>query len=174
MSSQISMKQGEEILQKIGRDTGFRVPDGYFETVYDTIGKNLPKREEPVVVPMTTWQKLKPYVYLAAMFGGIWCMVHMVHMVMPQDVSLENPPEEVLAELENEPESFEELYRAEFAVEDIELESQVLSEYGSFEELKKNIDLELEPQYADMKVKMPEKMQTQSPQMPDVAQNTKK
>ena len=54
------------------------------------------RRETPPVVKMTRWQRMKPYVYLAAMFAGIWCTMKMVTMIQSApagtEVSLDNPP----------------------------------------------------------------------------------
>ena len=51
---------------------------------------------DPPVVKMTRWQRMKPYVYLAAMFAGIWCTMKMVTMIQSApagtEVSLDNPP----------------------------------------------------------------------------------
>ncbi len=75
------MKAEDKIRQRYGSDTGFSVPDGYFDQVFAKIGSELPERETPPVVKMTRWQRMKPYVYLAAMFAGIWCTMKMVTMI---------------------------------------------------------------------------------------------
>lgn len=167
------MKEKENVLLKVNRKSGFKTPEGYFESLYDCLPGKLPERKEPATVPMTRWQKLKPYVYLAAMFAGIWCMVKMVHMISDSErISLDNPPQEMVAVLDEEPESFEEMYSSEYAVEDFELESEVLDEFGSFEQLEKHLNIELEPEYAQMKVKMPATIESAATGAPEVAQNT--
>ncbi|MCM1292847.1 MAG: hypothetical protein NC230_04630 [Bacteroides sp.] len=65
---------------------GMTVPDGYFESFEQRMCRMLPKQEweEPQttkVMPKTVWQKVRPYVYLAAMFLGIWCMMQMFDMM---------------------------------------------------------------------------------------------
>lgn len=90
------MKSEDKIRDRFGTETGFKVPDGYFDQVFASIESQLPEMSElPKPKPLTTWQRIKPYVYLAAMFGGIWCTMKMVNMVSeshtPQ-VSLDNPP----------------------------------------------------------------------------------
>lgn len=62
---------------------GMKVPDGYFDSFCDRMEAMLPERPEiemPDVVaaarrPHTFWQKVRPYVYMAAMFAGVWCML---------------------------------------------------------------------------------------------------
>ncbi|MDE6041567.1 MAG: hypothetical protein K2F99_08335, partial [Muribaculaceae bacterium] len=48
--------------------------------------------------PRTLWQKVRPYVYMAAMFAGIWLMLQMFNMMgnAGQLAPMENNP--VLAE----------------------------------------------------------------------------
>lgn len=69
------MKQKQEILDKIGGKTGYKVPDGYFEQFTARITEQLPERELPQPEIVTPWQKFSPYIYMAAMFAGIWLMV---------------------------------------------------------------------------------------------------
>lgn len=90
------MKTEDKIREKFGTDPGFRVPDGYFDEVFAKIQRELPEREPRKAAPLTRWQRIKPYVYMAAMFAGIWCTMKMVTMVQERagagQVSLDNPP----------------------------------------------------------------------------------
>ncbi|MBR5843306.1 MAG: hypothetical protein IKY75_01855 [Bacteroidaceae bacterium] len=69
------MKKKEDILQQIGGKTGYKVPEGYFENFTARMTEQLPERQLPKPEIVTTWQKLRPYIYLAAMFAGIWLML---------------------------------------------------------------------------------------------------
>lgn len=90
------MKEDEKLRKRFGTDPGFRVPDGYFDEVFTKIQSSLPEREPQKPVEVSRWQRFKPYLYLAAMFAGIWCMMKMIHMIQSGegvgDVSLDNPP----------------------------------------------------------------------------------
>lgn len=92
------MKAEDKLKAKVGTDAGFRVPDGYFEAVFTKIDSELPERRvSPFRSKPSRWQRLKPYVYLAAMFAGIWCTMKMVNMISDSasagsDISLDNPP----------------------------------------------------------------------------------
>lgn len=73
------------------------VPEGFFESFAEQMAAKLPENpdaEHPVVLrPKTTWQRLRPYVYLAAMFAGIWCMLKMFTLMTPAagvDLSIDN------------------------------------------------------------------------------------
>ena len=71
------MKQEDSTrLKKYGKDPGFKVPENYFEDFNKRMADMLPDVEiTPVDVQPTMWQRLKPLVYMAAMFAGVWCMI---------------------------------------------------------------------------------------------------
>ena len=67
----------EERLNKaFGKDPGFKIPEGYFDSFYKEMSDQLPPyKPMPEVLPISKWQRVKPYLYLAAMFAGIWMMM---------------------------------------------------------------------------------------------------
>ena len=71
------MKQEDPtILNKYGKDPGFKVPENYFEDFNKRMVEMLPDVEiTPVDIKPTMWQRIKPIAYLAAMFAGVWCMM---------------------------------------------------------------------------------------------------
>lgn len=71
------MKQEDSTLFiKYGKDSGFKVPENYFDDFNKRMADMLPDVEiTPVDVKPTAWQRLKPLVYMAAMFAGVWCMI---------------------------------------------------------------------------------------------------
>lgn len=81
-------KDRENILEKL-RDkglatpsAGMNVPDGYFASFAENMAAMLPERPElqPDALdakPRTMWERVRPYVYMAAMFAGIWLMLQM-------------------------------------------------------------------------------------------------
>ncbi|MBD5230662.1 MAG: hypothetical protein HDS66_00625 [Bacteroidales bacterium] len=101
------MKTENRLKEKIGTEAGFKVPEGYFDEIYAKISESLPERKAPAPLKLSTWQRLKPYVYLAAMFAGIWCTLKMVSIIgdrAPEvgNVSLDNPPALVAQAIQNE------------------------------------------------------------------------
>ena len=90
------MKHEEsEILNKIGRDAGFRVPEGYFDDFNSRMKDMLPEVEITEVDQKTTlWVTIRPYLYMAAMFAGVWCMMK-VFNVFNQNISAEQRVSEV-------------------------------------------------------------------------------
>ena len=75
----------KDILQQVDRRDGMTVPEGYFEDFAAKMAASLPRREwedpAPRVVPRSLWQKVRPYVYMAAMFLGVWCMMNMFDLM---------------------------------------------------------------------------------------------
>ena len=71
------MKQEDStILKKYGKDPGFKVPENYFDDFNQRMTEMLPDVEiTPVDIKPTMWQRVKPLVYMAAMFAGVWCMM---------------------------------------------------------------------------------------------------
>ena len=76
------MKEENDILKTIGRNDGMKVPEGYFADFARKMEADLPERPELAVMgvavaPTTFWGRIRPYVYMAAMFAGVWCMLKM-------------------------------------------------------------------------------------------------
>lgn len=64
------------ILNKYGKDPGFKVPNNYFADFNKKMADMLPDVEiTPVDAKPTMWQRVKPLAYMAAMFAGVWCMM---------------------------------------------------------------------------------------------------
>ena len=70
------MRQENDIFDKIGRDPGFKVPDGYFEDFTKKMAAQLPEKNFTIEKKSTLWLSIRPWVYMAAMFAGIWCMMY--------------------------------------------------------------------------------------------------
>ena len=69
-------REDSTILNKYGKNPGFKVPENYFADFNQRMAEMLPDVEiTPVDVKPTMWQRLKPFAYLAAMFAGVWCMM---------------------------------------------------------------------------------------------------
>ena len=69
-------REDSTILNKYGKDPGFKVPENYFDDFNKKMAAMLPDVEiTPVDVKPTMWQRVRPLVYLAAMFAGVWCIV---------------------------------------------------------------------------------------------------
>ena len=83
------MQDHENILDKLsGGNAGMTVPEGFFENFNKRMAESLPEQpweksdtDKPKILPRSRWQIVRPYVYLAAMFMGIWCMMKMFNLM---------------------------------------------------------------------------------------------
>lgn len=101
------MNNQNDILDRLHHSDGMTVPEGYFDTFAAHMASELPYRAEledaAVLRPArSTWQRVRPYVYMAAMFAGVWCMLKMFTLMSDSEqLPLESNP--VVAEaFENE------------------------------------------------------------------------
>ena len=133
------MKTGKEnILDKIGRKDGMTVPDGYFDDFQLRMEAMLPPNEaaESTAViqpPRSFWERVRPFVYMAAMFAGVWCMIKMFALmsggavdlsidnneVLTRALSDDNFVYEYLRDEVSDREMFEEMYLDSISVEDM-------------------------------------------------------
>ena len=131
------MKETNDILGTTGRNAGIAVPEGYFADFAARMTASLPVRPEiesestVLAMPRTPWQKIRPYVYMAAMFAGVWCMLKMFSLMStPADpLAIESYPE--LADALGD-----EQFVKEYVVED-------LNQWDLMDELSEDDDLDL-------------------------------
>ena len=91
----------EQLKKRIGTENPFRVPEGYFEGFTSGLMEHLPEKEQVAVNRTPTmWEKIRPLVYMAAMFVGIWLMMKIFDGWGRQEPTMYNP--EILAGFEND------------------------------------------------------------------------
>ena len=94
------MGKEDNILKKAGTDNPFSIPDHYFEDFSRNLMAKLPEKEPlPLPEEPTLWQRVKPWIYMAAMFCGIMLSVR-VFVGEPQK---EEIPHINVADAENIP-----------------------------------------------------------------------
>lgn len=145
------MRQEDLLKEKYTTDTGFRVPDGYFDTLRETIMESLPAYPE-VQKPqrLNPWQRIKPYVYLAAMFAGIWLMMNMFnHISKVGTFNLDNPPEAMTEAIAVVYEDHDPIPYFTTAT-DCALEEDITDSYDSIDEFENDFGYEISPEYDTM------------------------
>lgn len=79
MNKKYNLEENEKL------SDGMKVPPGYFEAFSRSMADRLPANpaaEGNAPVPHRTWwQKSRPYIYMAAMFAGVWCMTQMFSLM---------------------------------------------------------------------------------------------
>jgi hypothetical protein len=67
------MNNLDDIKSKYEQKTPFAVPENYFSQFSENIMAKLPEKEQKPVTKITLWKRVKPVIYLAAMFAAaIW------------------------------------------------------------------------------------------------------
>ena len=72
----MNMERENNILRKAGTRNPFKVPEWYFEGFTQELMDRLPEKEMiPEMQEPTLWQRVKPWIYMTAMFCGIMLSV---------------------------------------------------------------------------------------------------
>ncbi len=128
------------------------VPEGYFEQFVSRMESQiaeLPATEAPRQVKGGLWYTVRPYVYMAAMFAGIWCMMHIFNFMGSNnvDLSIENHPVVATALSDEEfveeyiiPDAagfdlMEQLYESGVLLEDIQESSDTISDEYIYDDI---------------------------------------
>lgn len=73
------MKANFNKLQEIDTSKNpFKVPENYFAQFNEEIMNRLPEKEFAAPVTVTLWDRVKPWVYMAAMFIGLYLTINYV------------------------------------------------------------------------------------------------
>lgn len=137
--------------ETFGKDPGWRVPEGYFDSFYKEIGEKLPPyKAAPEAVSLSKWQRVKPYLYLAAMFAGIWMMMKVFHTVSNDSaLNLDNPPEHIAMLMASDPD-FDLYADPKYGYE--EDYDSLIESYDDMSQLEKDMGLKLEPGYENLDI----------------------
>lgn len=69
-------REDSKILDKLGKDPGFKVPENYFAEFNTKLMESLPEVKITEEMKPTLWVRVRPFVYMAAMFAGVWLMMN--------------------------------------------------------------------------------------------------
>ncbi len=82
------MNEDKDPIKGLPKSDGMTVPEGYFADFAARMASSLPENDlerqaaqEPRTVRKSLWLSVRPYVYMAAMFAGVWCMLKMFTML---------------------------------------------------------------------------------------------
>ena len=141
------MKQEDQLISKYGKESGMKVPEGYFPDLEAKILDSLPPYKRVSQAPeLSRWQRVKPYVYLAAMFCGIWLMMKVFHTAtQPLSMNLDNPPE-ALVEMLDGGWDYDMRYIPNMPDFDVEDEDFIMS-YDNIEDFEKDFGYPIRPEY---------------------------
>lgn len=147
------MKQEEQLISKYGKDSGMRVPEGYFADLEQQIKASLPPyKKAPQSISLSRWQRVKPYVYLAAMFCGIWLMMKVFHTAtQPISLSLDNPPA-ALVEMIDDGLDYDVNYLPYQMLEFDDEDEDLIMSYDNIEDFEKDFGYTLKPEYSGLEI----------------------
>lgn len=72
------MNEEKDLIKKYGKKQSFKVPEGYFENFAEDLMRKLPEKEMKNPETITIWTRIKPWIYMTAMFIGLMFTVRMV------------------------------------------------------------------------------------------------
>lgn len=134
------MRHEDKLKEKLGKKLPYSVPEGYFKSFKNDLISSLPEYpEKPAQPKLSVWHRMRPYIYLAAMFAGIWCMMQLFHRVSSNQ-SPSTGAEYSLASYE--PDSYD-YYMDNSYGQDLLLEDEVISLYPSMDEFKRDFYAQL-------------------------------
>lgn len=71
------MKKNRITLDSIEKTDPFKIPENYFEQFVAGLMSTLPDRPVEVPAPVRLWERVQPWLYMAAMFAGIALMINL-------------------------------------------------------------------------------------------------
>ena len=71
------MNEEKDLIKRYGKKQTFKVPEGYFENFAEDLMRKLPEKEMKAPEKISTWTRVKPWVYMAAMFVGLMFTVRL-------------------------------------------------------------------------------------------------
>ena len=96
------MNEDKNLKQKFGTDNHFTVPEDYFKNLVPNIMEQLPEVETKETPPIRLWDRVKPWLYMAAMFCGLLFTIRAVVTNSTPATSGEMLSEEQFSELPDE------------------------------------------------------------------------
>jgi hypothetical protein len=80
-------------LDKLKTKNPFKVPDGYFESLTAQIMSQLPEKTDEETKIVSLWDRIKPCLYMAAMFIGIALMIKIFVTPVSESLNLSSEME---------------------------------------------------------------------------------
>lgn len=68
--------ENSKILEQLGKDPGFKVPENFFNDFNAKLIDSLPEVKITEEEKPTLWVRVRPFIYMAAMFAGVWLMMN--------------------------------------------------------------------------------------------------
>ncbi|MCZ8373576.1 hypothetical protein [Phocaeicola acetigenes] len=79
------MKTDSELAKKYGKKIPFKTPEGYFDNFTEQLMKQLPEKETVEMSEISMWERVKPWVYMVAMFCGLMFSIRVIVGEKPEN-----------------------------------------------------------------------------------------
>lgn len=73
--------ENSKILEKLGKNPGFKVPENYFDDFNAKLMDSLPEVKITEEEKPSLWVRVRPFIYMAAMFAGVWLMMNVSSII---------------------------------------------------------------------------------------------
>ena len=73
--------ENSKILEKLGKNPGFKFPENYFDDFNAKLMDSLPEVKITEEEKPTLWVRVRPFIYMAAMFAGVWLMMNVSSII---------------------------------------------------------------------------------------------
>lgn len=90
------MKTKFNKLQEVDKGNPFAVPEDYFVQFKEEIMNRLPEKEYIPPQTVTLWDRVKPWVYMAAMFVGLYITINFLTKNSEEGLSAQQESETVI------------------------------------------------------------------------------
>ena len=90
------MKTKFNKLQEVDKGNPFTVPEDYFVKFKEEIMNRLPEKEYTPPQTVTLWDRVKPWVYMAAMFVGLYITINFLTKNSEEGLSAQQESETVI------------------------------------------------------------------------------
>ncbi len=74
-------------LDEIEKRNPFKVPENYFADFNQEIMNKLPEKKAAAPKQITLWERVKPWIYMAAMFVGFYFLINLLVQHPPKENS---------------------------------------------------------------------------------------
>ena len=96
------MKEDMNLKHKFGTANHFTVPEDYFKNLVPNIMEHLPEQKVKEIPPIRLWDRVKPWIYMAAMFCGLLVTIKAVVGKSDALTASDNFTDEQFSELPDE------------------------------------------------------------------------
>lgn len=125
------MEKKQNKLDQLKGDNPFKLPEGYMEGLTSQIMSQLPEKHHQPARTVTLMDRIRPWLYMAAVFAGLLVCFKVFFNVTGTDVT-STPADSLLVHTTISPERSDMLVEDEYFDEDDEYMEYIENQYASY------------------------------------------